>query len=232
MGNLAPGATPSPNIWRFPQIYETENRGVDRDHVIEATMQCFRTWSGATVLDLGCGTGFHLPAFATEADRVIGVEPHGGLLRLAQRRTCKLATVRVLHGSAQAVPLPDSSIDVVHTRWAYFFGPGCEPGLRELDRVMRPGGVAFVIDHDATRSTLGRWFSRAHPTYDAQAVDHFFSRHGWQRLERDIRWQFDTREDFEAVVRIEFSAPQAELILAEHPGQDVDYAVLVRVRRY
>ena len=41
-------------------------------------------------------------------------------------------------------PLPDASVDVVHARWAYFFGPGCEPGLAELDRVVRRGGTALV----------------------------------------------------------------------------------------
>jgi ubiquinone/menaquinone biosynthesis C-methylase UbiE len=81
-------------------------------------------WSGRVVLDLGCGTGFHLPRFASSASRVYGVEPHPGLVRLATRRTRALANVTVLAGTAQAVPLPDASVDVAHARWAYFFGPG------------------------------------------------------------------------------------------------------------
>ena len=63
---------------------------------------------------------------------MIGVEPHPDLVALARRRTRSLAHVSVLAGTAQAIPLPDASVDVVHVRWAYFFGPGCEPGLREL----------------------------------------------------------------------------------------------------
>jgi hypothetical protein len=39
--------------------------------------------------------------------------------------------------------------------------------------------VAFVIDNDATRSTFGRWFRRALPTYDQEQVDTFFARRGW-----------------------------------------------------
>ena len=54
----------------------------------------------------------------------------------------------------------------MHARWAYFFGPGCEPGLAELDRVMRPGSRAFVIDNDPTRSTFGDWFRRGYPQVD------------------------------------------------------------------
>ena len=43
-----------------------------------------------------------------------------------------LPGVAVRVGAAQALPLPDASVDVAAARWAYFFGPGCEPGLAEL----------------------------------------------------------------------------------------------------
>lgn len=121
------------------------------------------------------------------------------------------------------MPLPDSSIDLAHARWAYFFGPGCEPGLAELDRVMRRGGTAFVIDNDSTRSTFGRWFRRGYPKVGP--VDSFWSTQGWQRHPLEITWEFDNREDFEAVVRIEFDRANADLIIAEHPGTTVDYAI-------
>jgi ubiquinone/menaquinone biosynthesis C-methylase UbiE len=152
-------------------------------------------WAGRVVLDLGCGSGFHLPRFAETAARVYGVEPHPGLLRLAARRTRALTDVTVLAGTAQAVPLPDASVDVVHARWSYFFGPGCEPGLAELDRVVRRGGTAFVIDNDATRSTFGRWFWRDYPGVDPAAVERFWARHGWTRTPLDLEWRFDSRAD-------------------------------------
>ena len=227
-----PGVIPSPNIWRWPAIYERENRAVDPDGRIEAAMRRVRDWVGATVLDIGAGSGFHLPRFAATAAAVIGVEPHPPLVALARRRTASLPQVRVLEGTAQALPLPDASVDVAHARWAYFFGPGAEPGLRELDRVMRRGGVAYVIDNDATRSTFGAWFRRSLPDYDPAAVEAFWARRGWTRCPLDIRWRFDTRADFEAVVRIEFTADLADAVLAEHAGTEVDYAVNLWWRRY
>ena len=45
MAQIRSGARPSPNIWRFPEIYEIENRGVDPDGVIEDTMRTIRPWS-------------------------------------------------------------------------------------------------------------------------------------------------------------------------------------------
>jgi SAM-dependent methyltransferase len=221
----APGARPSPNIWHHPATYETENRAVDPDGVIESTMGAIAPWAGRDVLDVGCGTGFHLPRFAATAATVTGVEPHPSLVALARRRTRRLGNVTVLEGLAESLPVPDASVDVVHARWAYFFGPGCEPGLAELDRVVRRGGTAFVIDNDATRSTFGRWFARGFPMVDPVAVERFWTTRGWSRERLDIRWEFASRADLEAVVRIELPTAVAEEALASHAGTTVDYAV-------
>ncbi|HEX5560934.1 MAG TPA: methyltransferase domain-containing protein [Nocardioidaceae bacterium] len=228
----ARGAVPSPNIWHHPETYELENRSVDREGRIEAAMRAVADWAGRDVLDLGCGTGFHLPRWAADARRVYGVEPHPGLAALAARRTRRLGNVTVLAGTAQQVPLPPATVDVMQARWAYFFGPGCEPGLRELDRVMRRGSTAFVVDNDASRSTWGRWFRRGYPSVDPQEVARFWARHGWRREPLDVEWRFETRTDLEAVVRIELDPALAEEVLAEHEGTVVDYAVNVWWRPY
>ncbi|MGH3361023.1 MAG: class I SAM-dependent methyltransferase [Nocardioides sp.] len=224
-GCVPPGAIPSPNIWRHPETYELENHAADPAGVLEPSMREIADWSGRVVLDVGCGTGFHLPMFAASAAAVIGVEPHPDLVALARRRTRSLPTVRVLAGTAQSLPLADASVDVVHARWSYFFGPGCEPGLAELDRVVRRGGTAFVIDNDATRSRFGGWFRRGYPSVDPDVVERFWSTRGWTRAPLDVGWSFASRADLEAVVRIEFDPALASEILASHEGTTVDYAV-------
>ncbi|MET0997521.1 MAG: class I SAM-dependent methyltransferase [Marmoricola sp.] len=228
----APGAIPSPNIWQHPDVYEIENRAVDRAGAITALMQRLAPWAGRDVLDVGCGTGFHLPLFADAARSVVGVEPHRDLAAIARRRVRRLEHVTVLQGSATSLPLPDASVDVVHARWAYFFGPGCEPGLAELERVVRPEGRAFVIDNDPTRSTFGAWFRRGYPDVDHVEVAQFWADQGWERHPVEMAWTFDSRDDLEAVVRIEFAADVADEILAGHEGTDVDYAVNVWTRGY
>jgi SAM-dependent methyltransferase len=220
-----PGAVPSPNIWQHPETYELENRAFDPDGLVESALRSVHDWSGCDVLDLGCGTGFHLPRWASTARLVHGVEPHPGLAAIAARRTARLGNVTVVVGTAQQVPVPHASVDVMQARWAYFLGPGCEPGLRELDRVMRRGGTAFVLDNDPTRSTFGAWFRRGHPSVDPVAVERFWSTHGWHRRPVDTQWRFSTRSDLEAVVRIELPGPVAAEVLAGHRGTTVDYAV-------
>ena len=223
---------PSPNIWNHPETYEVENLAFDPDGLVEHAMRDVDDWAGRDVLDIGCGSGFHLPRFAVTARSVTGVEPHRPLVSLARRRTRRLADVSVLEGAAEALPVRPRSMDVAHARWAYFFGPGCEPGLRELDRVMRRGGTAFVVDNDGSRSTFGRWFRAGYPTVDAGEVERFWSAQGWSRTPVSTEWRFRDRRAFEAVVRIEFDPRTADRIVAEHEGCTVDYAVNVWWRRY
>lgn len=184
------------------------------------------------MLDVGCGSGFHLPLFASSARSVVGVEPHADLAALARRRTRRLANVSVLQGQAEALPLPPASVDVAHARWAYFFGPGCEPGLAELARVLRRGAVALVIDNDGSRSTFGGWFRRGYPSVDPAAVERFWASQGFTRAPIDMGWSFASRADLEDVVRIEFAPALAEEIIASHSGLTVDYAVNLWWKRF
>jgi len=180
---------------------------------------------GESVLDIGAGPGFlaaEMAAAIEPGGRVFAVDPSESMRELARSRG---AALEIRSGSAEALPLPDDSVDVMHARWAYFFGPGCEPGLAELDRVMRPGSRAFVIDNDPTRSTFGGWFRRGYPDIDPTAVERFWSTQGWTRTPVDMGWRFSTRADLESVVRIEFDEATAEAVLAEHEGVEVDYAV-------
>ena len=196
-------------------------------------MASIASWEGRTVLDVGCGTGYHLPRFAATASTVIGVEPHADLVALAGRRTRSLTTVRVVRGTAQAGPLPSDSGDGAPARWAYCFGPGCEPGLAELDRVVRRGGTAFVIDNDGSRSTFGAWFRRGYPHLEPpEVIERFWSMRGWTRTPIDMGWRFPSRADLEAVVRIELPTPVARDVLASYDGTCVDYAVNLWVRGY
>ena len=66
----------SPNIWDTPDVYELENCASDRAGVIDTTIDALHPLAGADLLDVGCGTGFHLPRLAARGARVVGVEPH------------------------------------------------------------------------------------------------------------------------------------------------------------
>src|SRR5690348_15687286 len=91
-------------------------------------MRSIADWSGRDVLDVGCGTGFHLPRFASSAASVAGVEPHPPLAAIARRRVRRLANVAVHEAGAAALPLPDASVDVAHGAGPTSSDPGANRG--------------------------------------------------------------------------------------------------------
>ena len=127
---MAKGAVRSPNIWDRPATYEIENRAFDKLGLVTALLIEVADWTGRTVLDIGAGTGFHLPLFAKTAKSVVGVEPNSDLVTIGKRRISRLTNAEIRLGSATDLPVSDHSIEMMQARWAYFFGPGCEPGLR------------------------------------------------------------------------------------------------------
>ena len=68
-----PDWTFAPNIGNHPGIYEIENAALDRGGHVLDLMRQLAPWSGRTIVDLGCGTGFWLPRYAEGAGRVIGI---------------------------------------------------------------------------------------------------------------------------------------------------------------
>lgn len=220
-------ALPSPNIWHWPELYELENRAQDIDGEIWRVLASVAGWTDRDVLDIGCGAGFHLPRFAATARHVTGIEPHAPLVQLAKDRVAGLACVDVMLGSAQRLPLPDASVDMAHARTAYFFGPGCEAGLAEAERVLRPGGVLVIVDLDARHRPYGDWMRADLPKYDADEVDRFFTRMGFSRQTVQTRWRFTDRASLESVLRIEFSAHVANR--AARDVRDLEFPVGYRV---
>lgn len=222
---------PSPNIWHWPRIYEVENRAQDVDGAIFRALRRVADWTDRDVLDVGCGSGFHLPAFARDARSVTGVEPHPPLVEAARERTTGVPGVRVLTGSAERLPVPDRSMDVVHARTAYFFGPGCGPGIAEAMRVLRPGGVLVVVDLDATTPGYGDWMRADLPHYDPVAVEAFFAAQGFDLTRVMTRWEFDDRRALRAVLGIEFTERTADRAFAQTPGRSLEVGYRVHTRR-
>jgi ubiquinone/menaquinone biosynthesis C-methylase UbiE len=108
---------------------------------------------GLAVLDFGCGPGYDLVGFASQSkpNRLVGVDVSSSSLAEAQDRL-KLhgAEPELHHHDVIAAPLPvdDASIDIVHSSGVLHHMPTMEPALKELRRVLKPGGTAqFMVYH-------------------------------------------------------------------------------------
>ena len=92
------------------------------------------------VVDLGAGTGKLTRALIALGHRVVAVEP---LDEMRAELEVALPGARALAGSAEAIPLPDASKDVVTSAQAFHWFDH-DAALPEIARVLRPGGVAIV----------------------------------------------------------------------------------------
>lgn len=111
---------------------------------------------GHTVLEIGAGTGTVLlmAKRAVGAATVIGLDPDAGALAVARRRAARQGVeLRLDQGYADRLPYPDGSLDRVLSAFMFHHLPGTEKAatLREVHRVLAPGGSMHLVDLDGER---------------------------------------------------------------------------------
>ena len=213
---------PAPNIRDDVALYELENEAFDPEGLVLDAMRVAAPWTRRRLIDLGCGTGYWLPGYAAEAAHVVGVEPDPMLRRLAEERMAGSARVTIEAGSAEHLPFADASVDVVHARFAYFFGPGAERGLAEVLRVLAPGGSLVAVDNDHLHGEFAELLARAATKYtmrDQGIVAAWWRDHGATHIDVLSEWAFCSREDLEAILSNEFRDGSAEPWLKDHPDR-------------
>lgn len=125
---------------------------------------------GETLLDLGCGAGLDLYLYARAVGptgRCYGVEISETMVAKGRENMHKLgiANVEIRVGHADAIPLPSASVDIIASNGIYNLSPRKEPVMREVFRVLKPGGrTAFAevilksVLPEEVRNSVTDWF--------------------------------------------------------------------------
>jgi ubiquinone/menaquinone biosynthesis C-methylase UbiE len=107
---------------------------------------------GDAVLDLGCGTGDHtreMAALVAPDGRAVGVDFSASMVSEAiLRQAASSAPATFEQGDAQALRFPTGTFDACRTERMLCHVPDCEVALREMVRVVRPGGRVGILDVD------------------------------------------------------------------------------------
>jgi ubiquinone/menaquinone biosynthesis C-methylase UbiE len=99
------------------------------------------------VLELGIGTGLNLPYYPCDAE-LVAIDPDEGLLESARKRAAALGRPVTLHvARAEELPFVDRSFDTVIATLVFCTIAEPEQALREVHRVLRPGGDFKLIEH-------------------------------------------------------------------------------------
>jgi ubiquinone/menaquinone biosynthesis C-methylase UbiE len=236
-------------IYHYPgerdkTTYDLENNIADPERRIEGFMRGFVPFQGAVVADIGAGGGYHATLFAREASQVFAIEPAPLMLGQLYRRVAEsgLDNLSVLAAGAEDIPLRDGLVDIVHSRFAYFFGPqsdsvrSCEPGIREAMRILRPGGYFFVVDNAATSGQFAQFIARyayikGDPRDYQQRMDEFYEQLGFGHALVESTWTAPDTGALHRVMAMEFPAKAVEKIMSEVPGPEISYHYRVYYRQ-
>jgi ubiquinone/menaquinone biosynthesis C-methylase UbiE len=148
----------------LPHLIE---RACRSSHATELRRQLIPQASGR-VLEVGFGTGLNLAHYdPARVEHLWGIDPGTGMERYAQARAAAAAVpVTLLPVSGEAIPFPEQFFDTVVTTYTLCTIPDVDRALREMLRVLRPGGRLLFCEHGlAADGRIGRIQQRINPVW-------------------------------------------------------------------
>jgi SAM-dependent methyltransferase len=124
--------------------------GIKDARALELLVEASGAGADDAVLDVACGPGLVVAAFARVARHATGIDVTPAMLARAREVTAGLANVALDHGDVLPLPYGDGTFSIVVSRFAFhhFADPGAV--LAEMRRVCRPGGAVVVCDLTAS----------------------------------------------------------------------------------
>ena len=133
------------------------------------------------VLDIGIGSGLNIPFYnKSNIDRLYGLDPSKELLKIAKPLAKKNELeIEFLQCGAEAIPLPDQSIDTVLITYTMCTIPDIKLSNSEIMRVLKPEGQLLFCEHGlAPDKNIAKWQRKINPIWSKLA--------GGCNLNRDI----------------------------------------------
>ncbi|HEN3479594.1 TPA: class I SAM-dependent methyltransferase [Yersinia enterocolitica] len=121
-------------------------------HAQGKDLQCLATrlqpHGDARLLDLGCGAGHASFTAAAAVESVVSYDLSAQMLDVVSRAATdkKLTNIEVKQGLAESLPFDDQSFDIVISRYSAHHWHDVGQALREVKRVLRPGGKVIFMD--------------------------------------------------------------------------------------
>lgn len=117
------------------------------------------------VVEIGFGSGRNVPHYPETVTRVRAVDPAtAGRALAAKRVAASPIPVEYIGLDGEELPIEDAGVDHVLTTWTLCTIPNVDRALREIRRVLRPGGQLHFVEHGlATDHNVARWQNRLTP---------------------------------------------------------------------
>ena len=151
----------------YDRLNHLMSMNIDRRWRRRALRRIVDTGGPLEVLDLACGTGDFSLAIARRMERlgvsghVSGVDLSEGMLAVMREKIAAAGLserISVAQGDGESLPFPDGSFDRVTIAFGIRNFEDREQGLREMLRVLRPGGRLVILELSVPENRLVRWF--------------------------------------------------------------------------
>jgi arsenite methyltransferase len=152
--------------------------GYFTEHMRDSAIEKAALPENSVVADIGTGTGFVAAGLASKAAKVYGFDASAEMLEVARRNLAGFGNIELQQAPGDSIPLPDSSLDGVFANMYLHHAPDPAAAIREMARLLKPGGVLCITDLDThdhewqreqmadlwlgfERDDLRRWFAEA-----------------------------------------------------------------------
>ncbi|MEM9265087.1 MAG: class I SAM-dependent methyltransferase [Cyanobacteria bacterium P01_F01_bin.13] len=117
------------------------------------------------VLEIGFGTGLNVPYYGDGVKALTAIDANEGMAEIATPRIQSAGVdITLKTARAEALPMAADRFDAVVCTWTLCSIPNIEQALKEVYRVLKPGGKFFFIEHGlSSERGIGKWQRRITP---------------------------------------------------------------------
>jgi demethylmenaquinone methyltransferase / 2-methoxy-6-polyprenyl-1,4-benzoquinol methylase len=144
---------------RYDLINDLQSFGLHR-YWKKRVVKEARPQAGEKALDVCCGTGDIALSLAQKGAEVVGLDFSERMLEIARRRQSEggadFTRMQFVSGDAQSLPFPDGTFDIITIGYGLRNLTSWETGLREMQRVTRPGGRLVILEFGKPENSVWR----------------------------------------------------------------------------
>jgi SAM-dependent methyltransferase len=129
--------------------------------------QEFVSQAKGDVLEIGIGSGLNLEYYQSATKSITGLDPATEITDLAQERIKSIdIPFELLSLSSEEIPADDGRFDTIVCTWTLCSIPNVYKAVRELHRVLKPGGKFIFVEHGhSPDQNIAKWQKRLEPAW-------------------------------------------------------------------
>ena len=166
------------------KVYDRVNPFIWNEDMRAEALAMLDLDSDDVVLDVGCGTGFGTEGLLEYTEHVHGLDQSIHQLEKAWEKLGKHDPVSFYRGDAERLPFRDDTFDAVWSSGSIEYWPDPVATLRDLQRVVKPGGKVLVVGPNYPKTTVMQRLADAIMLfYDREEAERMFREAGYVDIE-------------------------------------------------